>query len=58
MNSLPISLLFSIEHRVLVLGQHLGLRRHRLLPRLESLEGLALFRKRAVEGRHYGVNAP
>lgn len=57
-NSLPISLLFPVEHGVLVLRQHLGLGRHGLLPHIEGLEGLALFLQRLIQRVYHGVDSP
>ncbi len=58
MNALPIPLRFPVEHGVFVLGQHLGLAGHRLLPYVEGLQRLALFRKRLVDRRYNRIDGP
>lgn len=58
MDALPVSLLLAVEDGVLVLGQHLGLGGHRLLPRLEGGERVALLGERGVEGRDDRVDGP
>lgn len=55
-NALPVSLLLAVEDGVLVLGQHLGLGGHRLLPCLEGGERLALLGERSIEGCDDGVD--
>lgn len=49
MNALAIPLHLAIKHAVFVLGQHLLLRRHLLLPALDLLQALAHAAQRVVE---------
>ena len=51
MNALAVLLGLAIEQSVLVLGQHLGLGRHLLLPPLQRLQGLALLGQGGIDGR-------
>lgn len=58
MNALPVPLHFPIENGIFVLGQHLRLSRHLLLPRLDLLQRLAQASQRRIDGGHNGVDAP
>lgn len=60
MNPLPILPLLLIKYRILVLGQHLRLPGHLLVPSLDSLGGLALSLERCadrVDGLVYGAES-
>ena len=57
-NALAIPLRLAIEQRVLVLGQHLSLRRHLRLPILQCRNGLPLLRQRRVQRRDDIVDGP
>lgn len=56
MNSLPVSLCLAVEQGVFVLGQHLSLGRHLLLPPLQRLQGLSLFSQGSIDGRNDGID--
>lgn len=52
MNALAVLLHLPVEHGVLVLGQHLFFARHRRLPDLQLLGGLAVPGERLVDDGH------
>lgn len=57
-HTLSVSSSFSIEHGVLVLGQHLTLLWHLMLPSFESLCRLTLLAERRLDDVDYAVDFP
>ena len=56
--SFPIPLLLSVKHGVLVLGTHLFLPRHVLLPPLDRLHRNAFLRQSIINRRDYVIDHP
>jgi hypothetical protein len=56
MHSFPVPLFLSIKKRILILGSHLVLARHLLLPSLDRFGSCVLFRKGGVDGGYNRIN--